>query len=69
MATQGDMPRGELICRCRSCKLRVHRHIVVRPAIVFWFLIVCPGMVLVRFLRLKEPAIEWDTRPCAESCR
>jgi hypothetical protein len=31
----------------------------VRPAIVFWFLFICPGMVLVRFLRLREPIVEW----------
>src|SRR5438445_415530 len=31
----------------------------IRPIIVFWFLVVCPGMVLVRFLRLKEPVVEW----------
>jgi hypothetical protein len=31
----------------------------VRPIIAFWFLFVCPGMVLVRFLRLKEPVVEW----------
>jgi hypothetical protein len=33
--------------------------IVLRPVIVFWFLFVCPGMALVRFLRLKEPVVEW----------
>ncbi len=31
----------------------------IRPLIVFWFLAVCPGMVLVPFLRLKEPVVEW----------
>jgi hypothetical protein len=31
----------------------------LRPVIVFWFLFICPGMVLVRFLRLKEPVVEW----------
>lgn len=30
----------------------------VRPFIVLWFLCVCPGMALVRFLRLKEPVVE-----------
>src|SRR6266446_10380045 len=30
-----------------------------RPIIVMWFLFVCPGMVLVRFLRLSEPVAEW----------
>ena len=33
--------------------------ISVRPIIVIWFLFICPGMVLVRFLRLKEPVVEW----------
>lgn len=33
--------------------------IVVRPFVVFWFLFICPGMVLVRFLGLKEPLVEW----------
>jgi RNA polymerase subunit RPABC4/transcription elongation factor Spt4 len=27
--------------------------------IVMWFLFVCPGMMLVRFLRLNEPVAEW----------
>lgn len=31
----------------------------VRPAAVLWFLFVCPGMMLVRFLRLREPLFEW----------
>ncbi len=31
----------------------------VRPLLVLWFLIVCPGMVVVRFLRLRSPAAEW----------
>ena len=30
-----------------------------RPIIVMWFLFVCPGMVLVRFLRLDEPITQW----------
>ncbi|MFL5654295.1 MAG: hypothetical protein ACJ8CB_08975, partial [Ktedonobacteraceae bacterium] len=33
--------------------------IVVRPVVVFWFLFVCPGMVVIRFLRLKELVVEW----------
>src|SRR6266487_3042451 len=33
--------------------------IVVRPIVVMWFLFVCPGMVVIRFLRLKEPVVEW----------
>jgi uncharacterized membrane protein len=32
---------------------------VVRPALVMWFLFVCPGMTVVRFFRLAEPVIEW----------
>jgi len=32
---------------------------IVRPVIVFWFLLVCPGMIVVRFLHLKEPVVEW----------
>jgi hypothetical protein len=35
------------------------REIVLRPIIVMWFLLVCPGMMLVRFLRLSEPVVEW----------
>lgn len=27
--------------------------------IVMWFVFVCPGMMLVRFLRLNEPVVEW----------
>ena len=37
----------------------VFTDIAIRPVVVFWFLFVCPGMVLVRFLRLKEPVVEW----------
>jgi hypothetical protein len=32
---------------------------VGRPIIVLWFLSVCPGMALIRFLQLKEPIAEW----------
>lgn len=28
-------------------------------AVVLWFLLVCPGMVAVRFLRLNERLVEW----------
>src|SRR5437016_6310412 len=31
----------------------------LRPIIVFWFLFVCPGMAVVRFLRLNETITEW----------
>ncbi len=34
-------------------------HTALCPIVVFWFLFVCPGMVLVRFLRLNEPIVEW----------
>ncbi len=27
--------------------------------IILWFLLVCPGMMLVRFFRLNDPALEW----------
>lgn len=30
-----------------------------RPLIVMWFLFVCPGMALVRFLRDDMPAVQW----------
>ena len=30
-----------------------------RPIIVMWFLLVSPGMVLVRFFRLSEAITEW----------
>jgi len=33
--------------------------IAVRPIVVMWFLFVCPGMVVIRFLHLKEPVVEW----------
>lgn len=33
--------------------------IPLRPLIVMWFLFVCPGMVVVQFLRLNEPVAEW----------
>ena len=31
----------------------------LRPFIVFWFLFVCPGMTLVRFLRLDGAIVQW----------
>jgi hypothetical protein len=31
---------------------------IVRPLVVLWFLVICPGMIVVRFLHLKEPAAE-----------
>ncbi|CCF82884.1 hypothetical protein [Nitrolancea hollandica] len=31
----------------------------LRPAITLWFLIVCPGMALVRLLRLRDGVTEW----------
>lgn len=30
-----------------------------RPIIVMWFLFVCPGMALVRFIQLSEPIVQW----------
>src|SRR6266516_2412400 len=30
-----------------------------RPIVLLWFLSVCPGMVLIRFLQLKEPIVVW----------
>lgn len=32
---------------------------VLHPLIVLWFLTICPGMALVRFLRQCEPITEW----------
>ncbi len=32
---------------------------VLRPALIMWFLFVCPGMTVVRFFRLSEAVIEW----------
>jgi hypothetical protein len=32
---------------------------MLRPALVMWFLFVCPGMTAVRFFRLSETVIEW----------
>jgi hypothetical protein len=31
----------------------------LRPIVVMWFLFVCPGMMLVRFLHLNQPVVEW----------
>lgn len=31
----------------------------MRPIVVMWFLCICPGMALVRLLRLHEPVVEW----------
>jgi hypothetical protein len=31
----------------------------VRSAVVLGFLVICPGMMLVRFIRLREPLFEW----------
>ncbi len=33
--------------------------IVVRPALIVWFLFICPGMTVVRFFRPGETVIEW----------
>ena len=33
--------------------------IVLRPVIIMGFLFICPGAVLVRFLQIKESAVEW----------
>jgi hypothetical protein len=34
-------------------------NIVLRPAVVMGFLFTCPGMVLVRFFRLRDGVAEW----------
>jgi hypothetical protein len=31
----------------------------LRPIVVMWFLLICPGMMLVRFLRLNQVVVEW----------
>ena len=31
----------------------------LRLVVVMWFMLVCPGMVLVRFLALRDPLFEW----------
>jgi hypothetical protein len=31
----------------------------LRVVFVLWFLLVCPGMMLVRFIHLGEPLLEW----------
>ena len=33
--------------------------VVLRPLIVMWFLFVCPGMSIIRLLRLREAIVEW----------
>ncbi|HEY0755309.1 MAG TPA: hypothetical protein VGD98_15225 [Ktedonobacteraceae bacterium] len=30
-----------------------------RPLIALWFLVFCPGMMVIRFFRLKDPLMEW----------
>ena len=37
----------------------VFSDIVVRPVLIMWFLFVCPGMTVVRFLSLNEVVVEW----------
>jgi hypothetical protein len=32
----------------------------IRPALMLWFLFVCPGMACVRLLRLGRPLYEWS---------
>jgi hypothetical protein len=32
---------------------------IFRPAVVMWFLFICPGMTIVRFFRLSETVMEW----------
>ena len=32
---------------------------VMHQFIIMWFLLVCPGMAVVRFFQLKEVAVEW----------
>ncbi len=32
---------------------------VFRPAVVMWFLFACPGLAVVRFIRLAEVVVEW----------
>ncbi len=31
----------------------------LRLVVVLWFLLICPGMMLVRFFQLREPLLEW----------
>lgn len=31
----------------------------LRPLVLFWFLLVCPGMALVRLIGLRQPLVEW----------
>jgi len=42
-----------------GCVYFMGADIVLRPILMMWFLFVCPGMTLVRFLRLSEPLVEW----------
>lgn len=42
-----------------GCVYSMGRHIVLQPILMMWFLFVCPGMTLIRFLRLHEPVVEW----------
>lgn len=33
--------------------------LVFRPLLVLWFLLVCPGMAIVRIFDVQEPLLEW----------
>ncbi len=33
--------------------------LALRPLVMAWFLFVCPGMMLIRFLRLESAVVEW----------
>jgi len=38
----------------------VSPHSVVYHTVLFWFLCVCPGLVLVRFLHIQDMALLWS---------
>ncbi len=37
----------------------VFPQVPLHPIVVMWFLFICPGMMLVRFLHLNQPVVEW----------
>jgi uncharacterized membrane protein len=34
-------------------------HSPIRPVVALWFLLICPGMAIIRLLKLNDPSSEW----------
>lgn len=39
--------------------VRINTGSPAQVVLVLWFLLICPGMLVVRFLQLEEPLVEW----------